>query len=102
MKNKRLLLYVVLLLVIIATLWSALPLHSLRPDWRIESEPMHSTAEALGALTGILMAVFLLDRKKNEDNDKLLLPPEPHFFDDKEIHLLDELSADISFALESM
>lgn len=48
-------------------------LEALWEEWRLVHEPLHATVEALGGLAAIVMATFLLQRKREEYGGKLFL-----------------------------
>ncbi|MBI2979681.1 MAG: hypothetical protein HYY41_02490, partial [Chloroflexi bacterium] len=65
MKNRRLLLYVALV-VIVALVPVGAIYHILWPHFLLQNEPLHSTIESVGALAAILMAILLLQRQPDE------------------------------------
>jgi signal transduction histidine kinase len=70
--SRRILTYVIPLLIVVLTLWGALSAQSL--SWQLYNEPLHSTAEAVEALAVLLLALFLLSIKREGTEDRLTLP----------------------------
>lgn len=73
-KSRRFVLSSTFLLVTITVLSLRWSMHILMSHWRWENFPVHSTLEAVGAMTAFLMAIFLMYRNKNEGGLKLYLP----------------------------
>ena len=67
MKRERVIVFSVAVAALAVACWFIL-----QPQQRFENEPLHSTMEAVEALSVLLMAFFLLGRK--EEGDKLVLP----------------------------
>jgi PAS domain S-box-containing protein len=67
MKGKQLIIYAVTVVVIVAAF-------AIRPERRLGHLPLHSTMEAVEALSVLLMSLVLLGRKEDGGNDKLILP----------------------------
>ena len=65
--RKRLIVFSVAVAALAVAFWFIL-----QPQRRLENEPLHSTMEAVEALSVLLMAFFLLGRK--EEGDRLVLP----------------------------
>ncbi|MBU2499388.1 MAG: GAF domain-containing protein, partial [Proteobacteria bacterium] len=64
MKIKRLILYLAVVVISIGSIPICKAIYTLSGDWRLVSEPLHSTMEALGALATILMAPLLLEKRR--------------------------------------
>jgi hypothetical protein len=64
-----------LILAVAAIVWILIfvALQILCPDWRMVNQNTHSAVEALGGMTAIVMATFLLQRKREEYGGKLFL-----------------------------
>jgi signal transduction histidine kinase len=67
MKRERVIILAVAVAALAVAFWFIL-----QPQRQWENEPLHSTMEAVEALSVLLMAYFLLGRK--EEGDKLVLP----------------------------
>src|SRR3990172_3356721 len=67
MKRERFIIYAVAGAALTVAFWFIL-----QPQQRFENEPLHSTMEAVEALSVLLMAIFLLGR--TEEGDRLVLP----------------------------
>lgn len=67
MKRKRFIVFSVAVAALAVACWFIL-----QPQRRFENEPLHSTMEAVEALSVLLMAFFLIGRK--EEGDTLVLP----------------------------
>lgn len=65
MKNRRLLLYAVLTVVIALIITAGIIFRTLLPQIFFHNEPLHSVVESLGVLAAILMAILLLLRQSD-------------------------------------
>ena len=73
MKNRRFLFYSILIAIPVVLLLAETVLHYRWPHWRWENAPLHSTAEALGALVATFMALILLQRVRSSSGKFFLL-----------------------------
>ena len=48
-------------------------IHTFRREWRLLEPPLHATVEAMGALAAMVIASFLLQRRRGPYGGKLLL-----------------------------
>lgn len=63
-----------LIIICAATVFVMVAALVVRPDKQWGNESLHSTMEAVEGLSVLLMSVFLLGRKEEASNDKLVLP----------------------------
>jgi PAS domain S-box-containing protein len=70
MKAKKSILYLLIGGLTFLAIWLVVQ----REQYQLVNEPLHSTMEALEALSVLLMALFLLGRKEDAATDKLVLP----------------------------
>lgn len=65
--------YLVVWLTPVAMAVTLFLLNALVPDWRWANEPVHSSMEAVGGIAAVMLALFLLQREKDQYSGELAL-----------------------------
>jgi PAS domain S-box-containing protein len=67
MEDSRRLAFVVALPVcLFGLLWATVAVMRLWPEWRLVDEPLHATLEGLGGLFAVMLAIFLLAKRRKD------------------------------------